>query len=139
MIPAPDADRLKARLVVWWIIWASVLCGLIIFYFVLAGNKSLPPPATKELFTNLAGLLPLFLSVIIRWLVLPRGRNPSGALAMFIIGLALAEGCGLLGILLGGGYRDMFFVLGILGILQYVPFFAKRLFEPRMIGFMPNN
>jgi len=139
MIPKPEADRIKARLMIWWVIWGAVLSGLIIFYFVLAGNEPLPPPVTRELLTNLAGLVPLFLSVIIRWLVLPRSEDPSRALGMFVIGLALAEGCGLLGILLGGGYRDMFFMLGVLGILQYVPVFARRLFEPKVKGFIPNN
>ncbi|MES1168045.1 MAG: hypothetical protein ABUL61_02630, partial [Oleiharenicola lentus] len=58
---------------------------------------------------------------------------------MFIIGLALAEGCGIMGIFLGGPYRDALFLLSILGLVQFVPVFAKRLGEPKGSGFIPNN
>ncbi len=139
MIPGHEAQRIKAKLVIWWIIWAAILNGLVVIYLSLARNQPLPPPVSAELFTNLVGFLPLFLSIIVRWLVLPRYVNPARALVMFIVGLALAESCGLLGIFLGGGYRDALFALGVLGVIQYVPVFAKRFYEPRPTGFIPNN
>lgn len=139
MIPGPDAQRIKAKLAIWWIVWGSVLAGLLVVYFALTRNKPLPPPASAELLTNLMGFVPVFLSVIIRWLVIPRYNNPARAFVMFIMGVALAEACGLLGIFIGGGYRDSLFLLGVLGIVQYVPIFAKRLYEPKITGFIPNN
>jgi hypothetical protein len=84
-------------------------------------------------------LAPLFVSIIIRWLVLPRFSDLKLAFPMFIVGLALAEACGLLGIFLGGVYKDDLFLLGVLGIAQYVPFFAKSYLEPKPQGFIPNN
>jgi hypothetical protein len=33
----------------------------------------------------------------------------------------------------------MLFTLGLLGIVQYVPFYAKKLFDPKGSGFIPNN
>ena len=88
---------------------------------------------------NLAGIVPLFVSVVIRWLVLPRFTDLLRAFPVFIVGLALAEACGLMGIFLGGPYRDSLFVLGVLGVTSYVPLFAKRLLEPKGSGFIPNN
>src|SRR4051812_26962085 len=105
MISESDARRIKARLMVWWIIWAGILGTVCVVYFVFTRNKPLPPAASAELLLNLAGFVPLFVSVIIRWLILPRYSDPGRALVMFIVGLSLAEACGLLGIFMGGGYR----------------------------------
>ena len=139
MIARADVQRTKAQLLIWWIIWAVVLSGLCVIYLFLGRAKPLPPPSTADMLVNLIGFVPLFVSVIIRWLVLPRYTDPRRALVVFIIGLALAENCGLLGIFFGGPYRDALFVLGVLGIAQYVPFYAKKFFEPKDSGFIPNN
>ena len=71
--------------------------------------------------------------------VLPRMSDPQRGFVLFIVGLALAEACGILGIFLGGPYRDSLFALGMLGIGQWVPFFAKKLYDPKGSGFIPNN
>jgi hypothetical protein len=139
MIPGYDAQRIKAQLMIWWILWATILSGLCVVYFFLGRTRPLPTPLAAELLTNLAGFVPLFLSVIIRWLVLPRYTDPTRALVVFIAGTALAEGCGMLGIFLGGPYRDALFLLGVLGITQYVPFYARKLYDPKGSGFIPNN
>ena len=139
MISRAEAQRVKTKLMVWWIIWASILAGLGVVYFGIAWNKPLPPASSAELFTNIAGFIPLFLSVIIRWLVLPRYSDPARAFVIFIIGLSLAELCGLLGIFIGGGYRDALFLLGVLGVVEYAPFYARCFFEPKVSGFIPNN
>ena len=125
---------------VWWIIWASVLIGLCLIYFLL-GRGKLPPAGQQadQVLSGLVGLVPLFVSIVIRWLALPRCRDLPRALPLFILGLAFAEGCGILGIFLGGPYRDDLFLLGVLGIVQYVPIFAKGLLEPKPRGFIPNN
>lgn len=139
MIPGPDAQRIKAQLLIWWIIWSGVLAGLCGIYFFLGRTKPLPAPSSADLLVNLVGFVPLFVSIVIRWLVLPRYTDPGRALVLFIIGLALAESCGIMGIFLGGPYRDALFVLGVLGIVQFVPFYAKKLFDPKGSGFIPNN
>ena len=136
----PDAQRNRAKLLVWWVLWASILGGLVMIYFLV--GRGLPAPKdlpSEKMLTGLVGLIPLFISVVIRWLVLPRYTEMDRALVMFIIGLALAEGCGMLGIFLGGPYRDDLFVLGVFGIVQFVPIFAKGYLEPKGSGFIPNN
>jgi hypothetical protein len=136
----PEAQRARARLKMWWILWAAILAGPIVIYLAYVRGKPLPAnlPPEKAL-TGLIGVVPLFVSIVIRWLVLPRFRTLAGAFPMFLAGLVLAEGCGLLGIFLGGPYRDDLFILGVLGIAQYVPLFARHLLEPRGAGFIPNN
>ena len=138
MLPGPDAERLRTRLLVFWIIWGSILAGLIMIY-VLLGRGPVKPVVAAELPVNLAGVVPLFISVVVRWLILPRGRDVKIVFPTFIAGLVLAEACGLMGIFLGGPYRDSLFVLGVLGVTSYVPLFVKRLLEPKGTGFIPNN
>ena len=135
MMPNP---KLRTQLLVWWILWGAILTGLVIFYVAL-GRGPVKPVVTADLMANLIGIVPLFISIIIRWLVLPRFDNIPRAFPIFIIGLALAEACGILGIFLGGPYRDSLFVLGVLGVTQYVPVFARRLGEPKGSGFIPND
>jgi hypothetical protein len=139
MMPGQNPSQARAQLRVWWIIWAAILVGLCTVYYAFGRGplpKNLPP--VKSL-TGLIGLVPLFVSIVIRWLVLPRYTQLSGALAMFVVGLALAEAGGVLGIFLGGVYRDDLFQLGVLGVVQYVPFFARQYLEPKPTGFIPNN
>ncbi len=137
-----NTQRDHARLRTWWIVWASLLISLCLIYFFL-GRVERPPevaqPGQGNPLAGLAGLVPLFISIIIRWLVLPRYSNLKRAFPMFVVGLVLAEACGLLGIFLGGPYRDDLFLLGVLGIAQYMPFFAKSFLEPKPQGFIPNN
>lgn len=136
----PDARRNRAKLIVWWIIWAAILSGLVMIYFFLGRGQPVPKELSQEnMLTGLIGLVPLFISVVIRWLVLPRCTEMSRAFVLFIIGLSLAEGCGILGIFLGGPYRDDLFVVGVFGIVQYIPIFAKNYVEPKGSGFIPNN
>jgi len=138
MTLGPDAQRLKARLLVFWIIWGSILSGLVVIY-VFLGQGPVKPVVGADLPMNLAGIVPLFVSIVIRWLVLPRCHEVMRVSLVYIIGLALAEACGIMGVFLGGPYRESLFMLGVLGVTSYVPLFVKRLLEPKGSGFIPNN
>src|SRR5471032_2946788 len=137
MTPGPDNRRSRAFLKLWWIIWAALLVGLGLVYLGLGRVRFAGPAANP--FANLVGFVPLFVSIIIRWLVLPRYRDLRLAFPLFIIGLALAAGGGLLGIFRGGPYRDELAVLGMLGVAQFMPFFARGCLDPKPEGFIPNN
>jgi hypothetical protein len=121
-----DAARLNARLLVWWIIWAALLAGVTVIYLFL-GRGPLPPPVSNP-FPHLIGLVPLFISVLLRWLVLPKQRDPAKAFVLFILGTATGEGCAILGIFFGGPFRDELFTLGALGIVQWMPLYARSLY-----------
>ena len=139
MFNGPEAQRLKAQILIWWIIWAAVLAGLIAIYFLLGRDSQIPDGKENHSLVGLVGFVPVFVSIVIRWLVLPRARGLSRALPMFIVGLALAEAGGLLGVFMGGAYRDDLFLLGVFGVFQYMPIFARRIAEPKPEGFIPNN
>src|SRR3954465_10069846 len=104
MTPNPDAQRVRGQMIVWWTIWFSLLMGLGTIYSTFR-QVPMPQGRTPNLLIDLMGLVPLFISIIIRWLVLPRFSSYMAAFVMFIAGLALAEMCGMLGIFLGGPYR----------------------------------
>ena len=134
------ADKTKQMLLVWWVAWAAILGGLVMIYVLFGRGPVKPEPvADKEVLKHLIGLVPLFVSVVIRWLVLPRFDSLQRALPLYIVGLSLAEACGILGIFLGGPFRDDLFVLGVLGVAQFVPIFARQLTQPKGQGFIPNN
>lgn len=134
---APHLSADKRQLIVWWIIWAGVLQGLVVIYFFL-GRGPVEPATDGNVLFNLIGLVPLFVSIVIRWLVLPRFTDLKRALVPYIVGLALAEACGLLGIFLGGPYRDDLFALGVLGVAQFVPIFVGKPARPPGSNFRAN-
>jgi hypothetical protein len=72
------------------------------------------------------GFAPLLVSGVLRWLVFPGKHEAGKALVIFIVGLSMAEGCAILGLVLGGELREELFVLGTLGVLQWIPLFAGR-------------
>ncbi len=140
MPSASQPNQDKQMLLIWWIAWAAVLIGLVVIYLFLGRGPVKPEPAAdKDALKHLVGLVPLFVSIVIRWLVLPRFDNLQRAFPLYIVGLALAEACGILGIFLGGPFRDDLFVLGVLGVTQFVPIFARQLTRPKEKGFIPNN
>jgi hypothetical protein len=139
MIPGPEAQRARAFLRNWWIVWGASLVSLGLLSLVFGRGRLLPPAPAANPLPNLVGLVPLFVSIIIRWLVLPRYNDLKAAFPLFVFGVALAGGCGVLGLFLGGPYRDSLQVLGLLGLIQFIPFFARVYLEPRPQGFIPNN
>jgi F0F1-type ATP synthase membrane subunit c/vacuolar-type H+-ATPase subunit K len=135
MNPNPIPQSGTTRRLVWWILWAGILAGLVAIYAALE-LRPWPKQAQPNAVTDFIGLGPLLVSCLVRWLVLPRVRQVQTAFVLFILGLALAETCGLLGIFLST-YKNEFFVLGVLGLVQWVPLFARAYFEPSAAGFRP--
>jgi hypothetical protein len=127
--------RLRAQKLIFAVIWFAILGGLVMIHLFLGQAEPGQTAAPDESVTGLVGLAPLLFSIVVRWLVLPRFTEPPKALPVFIIGLAMAEACGILGIFLGGPYRDHLFILGLLGIVQFAPFLMPRLFQPPAAGF----
>lgn len=128
-----DTNVLRTRLMVWWVIWAALLAGVTVIYLFL-GRGPLPPPVSNP-FPHLIGLVPLFISVLLRWLILSKQRDPAKALVLFIVGAAMGESCAILGIFFGGPLRDELFLLGALGIVQWMPLYARALYAPAAKGF----
>jgi len=112
----------SAPIAIWWALWIAIILGLVIVYMVIQSQPSQAP------YPNLRYLpiLPLALSALVRWIVIPRIRARVRAFPMFVAGLALAEGCGMLGIFLVPDLKPAYLVLSLLGLAQFVPVFASR-------------
>jgi hypothetical protein len=122
-----DPKSLKTPVAVWWIIWFAILSSVVAIYTLL--GQAIPPPDTATTVQALRYLpvLLVMLSAIIRWLLLPRFTQAIKALPIFIVGLSLAEGSGIIGLFLVPELKETYFVLSLIGVFQYVPLFAKNL------------
>lgn len=109
---------------IWWIIWAAITAGLTALYFTLGQRPS--PTHSDVIVIRYLPLAPLGLAVVVRWLVLPRVAERLRAFSIFIIGLALAESCGILGIFLVPDLAATYYALALFGLIQFAPFFAAR-------------
>ena len=120
----------KQQVLVWWILWGAFQSGLFLIYFLLGSTSIQASPSSESSFGWLAAAIPVVLSAIIRWLVLPHARNVQGALQIFIIGICLAEATCFLGLFLFPAHKLGLFVISALGIFQYLPYFAGRYIAP---------
>lgn len=134
----PPDKATDEQVKLWWMIWAGFLGSLLVVCLFLDRSPVRAAESSNLLF-NLVGFVPLFVSIILRWLVLPRSASLARGFPLFVAGLALAEAGGVLGVFLGGPLHNALALLGVLAVLQYVPVFARRLAEPKTPGFFPNN
>ena len=117
-----------ARALLWWLIWAGITGGLVAIDYAM---RQVPEtaPAARSAGLEVVALVDLLASCLARWWVLPRVRRVQSAFVLFVFGLAMAEGCGLIGVF-AGVHRNALLVLGLAGLLQWMPLFARRYFAP---------
>ena len=130
MRPEPERQAPWPTALVWWVIWLGLLAG---FLQVWNFSWRLPPRAIAPAAGIAVWLVAagcLILSAAIRWLLLPRIGRARVAFIFFLAGLALAETGGYGGIFLGGGHRGILAAGGLLGLLQFLPRFARRYSAP---------
>ena len=107
--------------IIWWVIWSTTIIGLTAMYLVLHPSMTQPPNG----FLRFLPVAPVFLALLVRWVLLPRFSG-AAAFPAFILGLALAESCGIFGILLVPSLKQAYFALSLVGLVQFVPLFASR-------------
>lgn len=107
-------------------IWGALLSGVIMIHQFVQVPAQDPLPGSSGSSLWLVSVVPLTISSMIRWLVLPKVKSAPAALPVFIIGMALAEATFLLGKFLFPAHEKELMVLGVLGILQFIPIFASR-------------
>ncbi len=112
----------------WWLIWIALLAGPFVLLIVLGGNDSLlsAPPFPWQL-----SLIPFAISGVIRWGVIPKISNGVIAYPLFVVGIALSEVPSVFGLILFPALRQDLFILTVIGMAQYVPFFAKRFYPEK--------
>jgi hypothetical protein len=118
---SPTGSRQPPRR--WWFFWGVALGALGAATYVVAATPIAPP--ARNPFLNLVSIVPLFVSIVIRWLVLPRYSEARKAFPMFLGGLVLALAAGMIGLLGGGPYRGDFAFLASLGVLQFLPYLLR--------------
>lgn len=127
----PPQDPLKPpALLVFWILWFAILQGLVVIQFFVGGGipKGEDLGSPPALFVAIAGGLALG-ALVVRFVVIPKIRSVPNKLPAMIIGLALAEAVGLVGIFLIGREfpttRLSLFVLAVCCIVSLAPIYAK--------------
>ena len=111
---------------VWWSLWVAFLVAIGCYYQFLGGAQAQSATPVSNSSAWLAGLAPLLLSVLIRWLVLPRSHAAQLALAWFVIGIAFAEVCCFLGLFIFPAQKQVLFAMSFVGVFQFMPIFASR-------------
>ncbi len=103
-----------------WLLWIAVLLSASLNYLTLFSRATVR--------TDLWGIFPLglllgpaCLSAIARWLIIPKWRNPLVVLAASVVGLIFADSLCLFGIFMFRDYRDLYFTVGLICILQFFP------------------
>ena len=114
----------------WWLLWGAFFSGIFVVAYLLAPGGPAVDGVRGSGGENLwmVASAPFWLSVLIRWVGLPRVRSSDRQLgwAAFIVGLALAELPCFAGLFV---FRDRWlelFGLSLLGMAQWVPVFAGR-------------
>ncbi|MDD5349562.1 MAG: hypothetical protein PHQ12_05065 [Chthoniobacteraceae bacterium] len=128
MIPHPPSP--PQPLLVWWVVWAAFFTGLCqIYYFLGVAAPAHPAYGPANALVAAAGLLPVAASIVIRWAVLPRLSDSRKAFVFFVVGIALAEASCFLGLFVFPAFKTPLFAFSLLGIAQFIPFFARRYFQ----------
>ena len=112
----------RSPLIVWWIIWASLLGGVI-----LIGSKFGDFDGVPSGIPWFIALPPLFMGMFIRFIVLPRMTERRKALPLFIAGLAMCESTAIIGIFGGAENQSALLLLSLLGIVTYMPTFVRKI------------
>lgn len=135
MTPRQDPPS-PPTVLIFWIVWFAILQGLVLIQFFVGGGipKGADQGDPPTLSLAIAGAL-AFASLAIRYMVIPKIRTVSKLLPAMIIGLALAEAVGFVGIFLVGkefpSTRLGLFVLALCCIISLAPVYAKAAIRNR--------
>lgn len=113
----------KVISIVFWIIWLMITCFAVMLQLVIP--KIGGPALGKEL--PYLPLIPLTLSVLLRWMVLARIQTFRLVGSVFMVGMGITLFCPLLALLFMPPWRDAYFALTLLGLLQLAPLWARRM------------
>ncbi|QTN31583.1 hypothetical protein HZ994_04335 [Akkermansiaceae bacterium] len=121
---------------VFWIIWFAILNGLFIILFFAAGGI---PEGTNEGETPMGLVLVAMalaaVSMAIRFLLIPRIKDLAKLLPAMVVGLALAEAIGMIGMFVIPKNLPQtqiaLFVTSVSAVLAYAPFYVLSLVERR--------
>ncbi len=129
MIPHQN-DPKPPQAFVFWILWFAILNGLVMIQFFIGGGipKGADHSKPPGLFLAIAAGLAIA-AFSIRFVLIPQIKEVPKKLPAMIIGLALSEAIGFLGVFALGqefpATRLLLFATSIGCILCFAPFYAK--------------
>lgn len=113
-------------LMVPWVLWGSFMVGVVMMYHFLGTKK---PPAPDDSRQWMLALVPLLISLIIRWSVVPRVTAVTSALPAMIAGVAFAEVVLFLGIFLFPQHQFELLLAALFGVAQHAPIYMAKLID----------
>jgi hypothetical protein len=124
------SQQAPAQPVVFWIIWFAILSGLMIIQFILGGGIPAVSSQEKEpVIWQVVALGAATVALVIRFIIIPRLEGLEKKLPAMIIGLAVSEGVGIIGIFVVPHEHSStrLFMLGtaIVCIVLSAPVYAK--------------
>jgi len=120
---------MNPKRLVLWILWFAITVGLCMVYLLLGRNSVVVADKGNEVL-RFVPLVPLALSVAVRFLLLPKFKSLTKVLPIYIVGLSMAEGSGIIAMfLLPHSDAVNYFTTAVVVLIMYVPLFASTLEE----------
>ena len=92
------SQQAPAQPVVFWIIWLAILSGLMFMQFILGGGIPAGSGQEKEpVIWQVVALGAATVALIVRFIIIPRLEGLQKKLPAMLIGLAVSEGIGIIG------------------------------------------
>jgi hypothetical protein len=114
----PNSNRWLA---LWWLVWGTVLAQQFALHTWGGGDSGWQDNAAFSRASLLLVFVPFGVSMILRWVVLPRISSTVVAFFFFAGGVGLAGGLGLASSFLELPYRQVVFLICLAGIVTYLP------------------
>lgn len=130
MIQRNTAKPPKA--IVMWVMWAAFATALVMYRQMLVGKNanthSLAAPDSA--LGWVLYVIPIVVVLSLRWLVIPRLRNPVLIMAPFVICFAFTEALTFFGIFLLHEQFNLFYFTSWFLILQLIPLWQQKAETP---------
>lgn len=125
----PPGNKPKApQAIVIWVLWLSFATALVMYRIMLAGKatntRSLIAPDT--IFAWVCYVIPIAVVLALRWLAIPRLREPFLVLPVFVVGIAFAETLTFFGLFLFPAQFRLFYLTSWLLFVQLMPMWTLR-------------
>jgi len=117
-----------------WVIWFAIVTGLFIIR-VFAAPALMQEDSGQPLELGLISAIALTSAaggMIVRWLVIPRIQSLEARLQAMVVGLALCEGCGILGMFVAGGGEEarLLFSVSAACLIVSAPIYTRAARKP---------
>ncbi len=109
-----------------WVLWFSFMIGIVFINLFLGQDTASHHAVIPNEGAWFAAAIPIFISAILRWIVLPKVRDPQKLLTTMILGISTAEAVTFFGLFLFPAHRVELCILSALGIFQFIPTYARR-------------